>query len=123
MLKLTNKEAAIAHERQAIYGDARLSHENIGLSWTGLIQQHYGIKLDHPLPDWLVEIMMTSFKLQRSCRVFHQDNFDDARVYLAFAERDMRCAHTNLSDGNMAPPDKNNKTNKTKTKTYGKSNT
>ena len=73
-------------ERGKIYGEPHLSHANIGLSWTGLIQQHYGIRLDHPLPDYLVELMMVAFKVHRSARVFHADNFVDAKAYLAFAE-------------------------------------
>lgn len=77
---------AIKQERGKIYGDAQLSHENIGLAWTGLIQQHYGLKLDHPLPSWLVSQMMVSFKMQRASRMFHKDNFDDARNYMQFAE-------------------------------------
>jgi hypothetical protein len=77
-------------ERGKIYGDPKLSHENIGLAWTGLIQQHYGIRLDHPLPSWMVELMMVDFKTQRSARVFHGDNFLDARAYLLFAEDHQR---------------------------------
>lgn len=77
-------------ERAKVYGDASLSHENIGLAWTALIQQHYQIKLDHPLPCWMVELMMTAFKIQRSALVYHADNFIDARAYLNFAEKDQR---------------------------------
>lgn len=73
-------------ERSRIYGEPHLSHENIGLAWTGLIQQHYQIRLDHPLPSWLVEQMMASFKIHRAARVFHADNYIDASAYLRFAE-------------------------------------
>ena len=72
-------------ERSKIYGEPHLSHANIGLSWTGLIQQHYGILLAHPLPSWLVEQMMAAFKIHRSARVFHGDNYVDAAAYLRFA--------------------------------------
>jgi len=73
-------------ERSKIYGEPHLSHENIGLAWTGMLQQHYGIRLDHPLPPFLVELMMVSFKTHRSCRVFHADNYVDLRAYAGFAE-------------------------------------
>lgn len=73
-------------ERGKVYGDPRLSHINIGLSWTGLIQQHYGIELPHPLPPELVAQMMVTFKMQRAARVFHADNYADAEVYMGFAE-------------------------------------
>lgn len=78
--------AALEAERGKIYGDPQTSHENIGHSWTGLIQQHYGIKLDHPLPSWLVALMMVTFKAQRAARVYHADNFDDLKVYAKFAQ-------------------------------------
>ncbi len=77
-------------QRGKVYGDPSLSHENIGLSWTGLIQQHYGIRLDHPLPGWLVELMMVNFKTHRASRVFHEDNYVDAAAYLGFAEADQK---------------------------------
>lgn len=77
-------------ERGKVYGDPKLSHENIGLAWAGLIQQHYGIRLDHPLPAFLVSLMMVDFKASRSARVFHADNFVDLRAYCKFAEDDQK---------------------------------
>jgi hypothetical protein len=73
-------------ERGKIYGDPHQSHTNIGLSWTALIQQHYDIKLATPIPASLVAQMMVAFKMQRSARVFHADNYLDARAYTQFAE-------------------------------------
>lgn len=84
-------EAVIA-ERGKVYGDPELSHQNIGLSWTGLLQQHYQLRLPYPLPAWLVELMMVSFKIHRASRVFHEDNFVDARCYGKFAEEHQRAA-------------------------------
>ena len=73
-------------ERGKVYGDPELSHTNIGLSWTGFLQQHYGIELDHPLPSFLVAQMMVVFKMQRAARVYHADNYVDAKAYAKFAE-------------------------------------
>lgn len=73
-------------ERGKVYGEPHLSHKNIGLSWTGLLQQHYGIVLDHPIPDYVVELMMVAFKVHRSARVFHEDNYRDLEAYAKFAE-------------------------------------
>lgn len=81
-----SKEAALIAERGKVYGDPKHSHTNIGLSWTGLLQQHYGITLDHPIPPALVAQMMVTFKMQRSARAYHEDNYDDARVYAGFAQ-------------------------------------
>lgn len=73
-------------ERGKIYGEPHLSHENIGLAWTGLLQQHYGVRLHHPIPAYLVELMMSSFKVHRSARVYHPDNYVDLKAYASFAE-------------------------------------
>lgn len=73
-------------ERGKVYGEPHLSHKNIGLSWTGKIQQHFGFELPHPLPASLVEQMMVDLKLNRAARVFHADNYLDAAAYLRFAE-------------------------------------
>ena len=79
--------AATIAERGKIYGDPALSHENIALCWTGIIQQHYGMRLPHVMPGWLVELMMVQFKCQRASRVFHPDNFVDLHAYANFAEK------------------------------------
>lgn len=76
------KTEEVVEERGKIYGDPELSHENIGLSWTGIIQQHYGIRLPHALPAWLVELMMGAFKVNRSARVYHEDNYVDFEAYV-----------------------------------------
>jgi len=73
-----------------IYGLPSESHRNIGLSWTGLINQHYGIELPHPLPDWLVELMLVVFKAQRAARTYQQDTFYDMIQYAQFAYQHQR---------------------------------
>ena len=72
-------------ERGKVYGEPHLSHQNIGLAWTGLLQQHYGTHLPHPIPAYLVELMMCAFKIHRSARVFHADNYVDLTAYAKFA--------------------------------------
>ena len=76
----------VMEERGKVYGEPHHSHANIGHAWTGLIQQHYGIRLPHTIPHYLVELMMASFKIHRSARVFKSDNYLDCRAYLEFAE-------------------------------------
>jgi hypothetical protein len=80
-------EATIA-ERAKIYGDPHDSHVNIGLAWTGLIQQHYGISLPHPLPAYVVALMMVDCKASRAVRggsPVHDDNYVDMEAYKQFA--------------------------------------
>ncbi len=82
----TSQVQATIAARGKVYGDPKDSHTNIGLAWTGLLQQHYGLTLDHPLPARLVELMMVQFKCQRAALVYHADNYVDAHAYLQFAE-------------------------------------
>lgn len=84
--ELSPELQALSDQRAEIYGDPELSHDAIGLMWTGLIQQHYEKKLDHPIPAFLVAEMMVAMKTCRSVRVFHQDNYDDRKVYMSFAK-------------------------------------
>jgi hypothetical protein len=74
-------------ERGKVYGDPQSGHANIGLSWTALLQQHYGVSLPHPLPDYVVAQMMVCFKMQRACRVYKDDNYIDAHAYTRFADQ------------------------------------
>lgn len=85
-VKAEDKVSATIAERGKVYGDPYDSHENIGLCWTALIQQHYGLTLAKPIPASLVAQMMVSFKMQRSAKVFHEDNYVDAHAYAKFAE-------------------------------------
>ncbi len=73
-------------ERGKVYGEPKHSHTNIGLAWTGLIQQHYGITLDHPIPAFLVALMLVDFKMSRAARVYQADNFIDGHAYVKFAD-------------------------------------
>ena len=74
-------------ERAKIYGAPIDSHTNIGLAWTGMIQQHYdGLRLPHPITPALAAQMMAVFKLIRSGRTYHADNYIDLAAYAKFAE-------------------------------------
>jgi hypothetical protein len=83
---MTNEVEEVIAERGKVYGDPLKSHINIGLAWTALIQQHFDINLNHPIPASLVAQMMVAFKMQRSAKVFKGDNYLDARAYTNFAE-------------------------------------
>lgn len=73
-------------ERGKVYGGPFESHKNIGMSWTALLQQHYGLTFEKPIPASLVAQMMVCFKMQRSARVYKDDNYIDAHAYTKFAE-------------------------------------
>lgn len=74
-------------ERGKIYGDPYTSHRNIGMAWTAIIQQVYGITLPHPIPASRVAMMMVAFKVQRSALHYKDDNYIDLKAYAGFAEQ------------------------------------
>lgn len=75
-------------ERCQIYGDPRENHRAIALAWAALLHPHAEkIANLEPIPEHTIALMMAMFKLCRSRRAFQQDNYDDARVYLGFAQR------------------------------------
>jgi hypothetical protein len=79
-----DKVKKIITERTEVYGDPELGFTNIGLHFTALISQHYGITLDHPIPNWLAALMLATFKGHRCARVFSEDNFIDWDAYRQF---------------------------------------
>ena len=86
MLQSNDTVSETIQQRGTIYGEPHHSHTNIGLSWTGILQQHYGITLPTAIPPHVVELMMVAFKVQRSTRVYHPDNYVDLAAYARFAE-------------------------------------
>ena len=72
-------------ERGKVYGDPYRSHVNIGKTWTALLQQHFDISFPHDIPASVVAQMMSAFKIQRSARVFKEDNYIDLNAYSGFA--------------------------------------
>ncbi len=55
---------------------------------SGLHRQWQANNPGKPLPSWWAPLMQVAVKLNRvASGRFHQDNFDDARVYLSFVER------------------------------------
>lgn len=82
---------ALKRERQKVYGDPRENHDGIAKMWACLLQPHAeAIARQEPIPAATVALMMAALKINRCRRVFHQDNYDDARCYLDFAEEFQR---------------------------------
>jgi len=65
-VQLPEEEAEILKDRAAAYGDASITHANLGLYWTGILQQHFGIELDHPVPADVVLLMLAANKINRA---------------------------------------------------------
>lgn len=81
-----DRVSKIIEERGVVYGNPEDSMRNIGVAWTAILQQHYGITLEHAIPDWVVANMLVAFKLQRTMKGWKLDNYDDAEAYLRFAK-------------------------------------
>ena len=68
------------------YGDTVFNHTQIGLLWTALLQEHYKLELDHPIPADMACLMMAGMKLIRACwATYIFDTYLDAAVYAQFA--------------------------------------
>ena len=85
---LSEADAKVQAERAKQYGDATFGHGNLGLIWTGLIQNHYGVKFDHPIPASLVLVLMAAAKANRAAlpAPVQPDDYADGRIYFSLAE-------------------------------------
>ena len=84
---LNEQQCRIVRKRANIYGDPRENHRAIASCWAGLLAPHAeSIARLEPLPEHVVALMMSMFKLCRMRMCYHEDNYDDARVYLSFAQ-------------------------------------
>jgi len=89
-MKLNEEERKIFEQRQKRYGNFVDAHENLGLIWTGLIQNYFQIKLPEPIPSHLVLLMMAASKLNRAVAekdLIDSDNYDDAKIYAEMAKK------------------------------------
>lgn len=71
------------------YGNFRDGHEQVGKMWTALLEAHYGTKLTHELPGYMVALMMSALKLRRAAygaSNYIEDNYIDGVNYLEFAK-------------------------------------
>lgn len=77
----------LREHREQYYGSAKENHDNIGIMLTGLIQQHYGIQLPHPIPGHLVALVQVCVKANRAAtpRSFNPDNYADGMAYFQIA--------------------------------------
>lgn len=85
---LTAEEAAVSVERRKVYGDPEQNHRGIAMSWAGLLQPWAAMIAGlRPIPPHVVALMMSALKNNRKRVVFHEDNYIDAKVYDAFAQK------------------------------------
>lgn len=90
-MELNKKEQQIFDERQKRYGHFIEAHNNLGLIWTGLIQNYFRIKLSEPIPAHLVLLLMAASKLNRAVaeedHLLDFDNYDDNKIYIEMARK------------------------------------
>jgi hypothetical protein len=79
----------VRDQKEAEYGDSYEGHRNLGIVWTGLLQNHFqGLRLPATIPPDVVMLMMAAAKINRAVtsNKTKQDNFVDGRNYLTLAE-------------------------------------
>lgn len=87
-IQLEEWERQILHSRNEMYGDGVDGHTNLGLMWTGLLQNYYGMQLPRPIPSHLVLLMMAQNKANRAAlpvQVPRVDDYADLRNYTRIA--------------------------------------
>ena len=85
---LTPGQKAIAANRKQDYGPPEDCHANIGAVWGAILQQ-VGYVAGKPIKPEDVALMMAGLKIIRAgtqCGGIQQDAYEDAHIYLAFAE-------------------------------------
>jgi hypothetical protein len=84
---MKNTTATVVRNRTKARGDFRKNLKITGLIWAGLLEAHYGLQLERPIPPHIVGLMLTAMKLQRASTPFRHDpdNYVDAEAYLEFA--------------------------------------
>jgi len=83
-----SRQDQLIKDRGEVYGDPRESHCAIAMAWAPLLKPHeQRIANMRPLPEHTIAQMMAAFKLCCRSRLrFKQDNYDDMRAYIGFAE-------------------------------------
>lgn len=110
----------IRTKRERFYGAAKVNHDNIGLQFTGILQQHYGIKLPHAVPGHLVALFQCMVKANRAATplAFNPDNYVDGQAYFEIAgdvdDRNPNNKETGNADSNDRMRPKCRRVRKTK---------
>lgn len=78
---------SILNKREQYYGNAKRNHDTIGLMFTGLLENHYGFKLPHPVPGHIVALFLVCVKANRAAAPlkFNPDNYEDGMAYFEIA--------------------------------------
>lgn len=88
---MTPDEKKIHDDRQSVYGEATANMRGTSRQIDGLLINWNSNNPDAPTPDWFAPLMLCAVKLNRiASGNYHQDNFDDARVYLEICQRMQR---------------------------------
>lgn len=83
---LNENEARISLERRQVYGDPYQNHAGIAAAWAGILQVWAPrIARGDALPPHVIALLMAQLKMNRCRLQHHQDNYDDANVYMTFA--------------------------------------
>ena len=76
-------------EKTKQYGDATFGTANLGLAWTGILQNHFGVELPHVIPSHVILLMMASIKVNLAAMnsQFQEDDYVDGISYFELAEK------------------------------------
>ncbi|HKP00895.1 MAG TPA: DUF6378 domain-containing protein, partial [Nitrospiraceae bacterium] len=77
--------AQIIKERSDKYGPPDTSYYHLANIWTQLLENHYGMKLEHAIPPRVAALMMVAVKTLRATSSPALDNHVDLAAFNQFA--------------------------------------
>lgn len=82
--------AEIRLDREKFYGNPAFNMDTTAAMLTGLLENHYQMKLPHVIPGHLWALALVAMKLNRAAFALNEDNYDDAINYLRIAAERQR---------------------------------
>lgn len=86
---MTLTDEQILKDRETQYGDSNEGLYNLGMKWTALLQNYFGVRLPHLIPADIVCLMLADLKSIRASKQkkCNPDHYADGRNYFTLAEK------------------------------------
>lgn len=80
----------IRQDREKFYGNPTYNMDTTAAMLTGLLENHFQMKLPHVIPGHIWALALVAMKLNRAAFALNEDNYDDAINYLRIAAERQR---------------------------------
>jgi hypothetical protein len=100
--------AEIRIQREKFYGNPAFNMDTTAMMLTGLIENHFQIRLPHTIPGHVWALALVAMKLNRAAFALNEDNYDDAINYLRIAAERQRAQAGGSLPSDGIDSDRNN---------------